>query len=40
LAKLLLRNISLLTEVCKDGQLKVEVIIFTAIFGFIGVEFG
>jgi hypothetical protein len=40
LAELLLRDISLLTEVRKDGQLEVEVVVFTAVFGFVGVEFG
>ena len=38
LAKLLFRNISLLTEVYKDSQFKVKVIIFTAILGFVGIE--
>jgi len=40
LAKLLFRNVSLLTEVRKDGQFEVKVIVFTAILGFVGVELG
>ena len=40
MTKLLLKNISLLIEVRKDGQLKVEVVVFTTIFGFISIEFG
>jgi hypothetical protein len=40
LTKLLLKNIGLLIEVCKDGQFKVEVVVFTAVFGFINIEFG
>ena len=38
LAKLLFRNISLLITVRKDGQFKVEIIIFTAILRFVGIE--
>ena len=38
LAKLLFRNISLLTKVRKNSQFKVKVIVFTAIFGFIGIK--
>ena len=38
LAKLLFRNIGLLTEVCKDSQFKVKVVVFTTILGFVGVE--
>ena len=38
LAKLLFRNISLLIEVRKDSQFKVEVIIFTTILRFISIE--
>ena len=40
MTKLLLKNIGLLTEVRKDGQFEVEVVVFTAVFGFISVEFG
>ena len=40
LAELLFRNISLLTEVRKDGQFKVKIIIFTAVFRLVGVELG
>ena len=39
MTKLLLKNIGLLTEVRKDGQFEVEVVVFTAIFGFISIEF-
>ena len=38
MAKLLFRNIGLLTEVRKDGQFKVKVVVFTAILGFVSVE--
>ena len=38
LTKLLLRNISLLTEVRKDSQFEVEVVVFTAVFGFVGIK--
>ena len=38
LAKLLFRNISLLIKVCKDGQLKVKVIVFTAVLRFVSIE--
>ena len=40
MTKLLLKNISLLIEVRKDGQFEVEVVVFTAVFGFISIEFG
>ena len=39
LAKFLFRNISLLIEVYKDSQFKVKVIFFTAILGFVSIEF-
>ena len=38
LAEFLFRNISLLIEVRKDSQFKVEIVIFTAVFRFIGIE--
>ena len=38
MAKLLFRNISLLTEVRKDSQFKVKIVIFTAVFRFVSVE--
>ena len=38
LAEFIFRNISLLTEVCKDSQFKVKVIIFTAILRFISIK--
>ena len=38
LAELLFRNIGLLTTVRKDGQFKVEIIIFTAVLRFVYVE--
>ena len=38
LAKLLFRNIGLLTKVCKNNQFKVKIIIFTAVLRFIGIE--
>ena len=38
LAKLLFRNIGLLITVCKDSQFKVEIVVFTAILRFIGIE--
>ena len=38
LAKLLFRNISLLTEVRKDSQFKVKVVVFTTVLGFVGIE--
>ena len=40
LAKLLFRNISLLIEICKDGQFKVKVIIFTIVLRFVSIELG
>ena len=38
LAEFLFRNISLLTEVCKDSQFKVKIVVFTAVLGFVGIE--
>ena len=38
LAKLLFRNISLLTTVRKDSQFKVEIVVFTTILRFVGIE--
>ena len=38
LAEPLFRNISLLIEVCKDGQFKVKVVVFTAVLRFVGIE--
>ena len=38
LAKLLFRNIGLLTTVRKDSQFKVEIVVFTAILRFVGIE--
>ena len=38
LAKLLFRNISLLTKVHKNSQFKVKIIIFTAVLRFVGIE--
>ena len=38
LAKYLFRNISFLIKVCKNSWFKVKVIIFTAVFGFVGVK--
>ena len=38
LAELLFRNVGLLITVRKDSQFKVEIIIFTAILRFVGVE--
>ena len=38
LAKLLFRDISLLTEVYKDSQFKVKIIVFTAILRFVSIE--
>ena len=38
LAKLLLRNISLLIKVYKDSQFKIKVFVFTAVFRFVGIE--
>ena len=38
LAKLLFRDISLLTEVYKDSQFKVKIIVFTTVLRFVGIE--
>ena len=38
LAKLLFKNISLLAKVYKDSQFKVKIIVFTAVFGLVGIE--
>ena len=38
LAELLFRNISLLIKVCKDGQFKVKIVIFTAVLRFVSIE--
>ena len=38
LAELLFRDISLLTEVRKDSQFEVKIIVFTAILRFVGIE--
>ena len=40
MTKLLFKNISLLAEVRKDGQLEVEVVVFTIILRLIGIELG
>ena len=40
LAKLLFRNIGLLTEVRKNSQFKVKVVIFTAVLKFVSIELG
>ena len=40
LAKLLFRNIGLLTKVRKDSQFKVKVVVFTAIFRLVSIELG
>ena len=38
LTELLFRNISLLIKIRKNNQFKVKVIIFTAVFRFVGIE--
>ena len=38
LAKPLFKNVSLLVKVYKDSQFKVKIVVFTALFRFIGIE--
>ena len=38
MAELLFRNIGLLTTVRKDGQFEVEIVVFTAVLRFVGIE--
>ena len=38
LAELLFRNISLLIKVRKDSQFKIKIVVFTAVFGFVGIK--
>ena len=38
LAELLFRNIGLLIKVCKNGQFKVKIVVFTAVLRFVSIE--